>query len=302
MNDRQNFEVIIIGGSYSGLSAGMTLGRSLRKVLIIDSRNPCNSQTPHSHNFITQDGKAPGAIAAEARRQVEQYETVMFYDGLATSGTKTGNGYKITTQSGDTFTAAKLIFATGLKDIMPGIEGFGECWGISVLHCPYCHGYEFRNEKTGILGNRENNYEFPKLIRNWTQDLTLFTNGNSTLNNEQAEKIEKHGIKMVEKEIERFEHAKGQIDKIVFKDGSVQPIKAMYARVPFVQHCQVAEQLGCELTELGHIKVDAFQKTSMPGILACGDNASMMRSVANAVSAGSFAGAMANKEMIEESF
>jgi len=127
MKTPADFDVIIIGGSYSGLSAGMALGRSLRKVLIIDDGKPCNRQTPHSHNFITHDGKAPAEIAALARQQVEKYDTVTFFNGLATSGTKTADGFNIQTASGETFNAKKLIFATGVKDHMPAIPGLGEC-------------------------------------------------------------------------------------------------------------------------------------------------------------------------------
>src|SRR4051812_17584107 len=109
-----HYDVIIVGGSYSGLAAGMALGRALRKVFIIDSGKPCNRQTPHSHNFLTQDGKAPSEIAALARQQVAMYNTVAFFDDLATNGVKIGNGFEIQVTSGETFTAKKLIFATGI--------------------------------------------------------------------------------------------------------------------------------------------------------------------------------------------
>lgn len=166
MKDNQQFDVIIIGGSYSGLAAAMALGRALRKVLIIDSGKPCNRQTPHSHNFLTQDGKSPKEIAALAKGQVEQYKTVQFFNGLATTGLKTNNGFEIYTDTGKQFTARKVIFATGIHDIMPDIPGFAESWGISVLHCPYCHGYEVKHLATGILGNGNYGFEFSTLISN----------------------------------------------------------------------------------------------------------------------------------------
>lgn len=302
MTDRKNFDVIIIGGSYSGLAAGMALGRALRQVLIIDSGEPCNKQTPQSHNFLTQDGKTPKEIATLAKQQVELYNTVKFFDGLAISGTRTENGFEIRVASGEMFSAKKLIFATGIRDIMPDINGFAACWGISVLHCPYCHGYEVRNERTGILGDGEYGFEFSKLISNWTNDLTLFTNGNSTLTAEQTQILEKQQIKITEKEIERLEHTGGYLQNIIFKDGTQSSIKAVYAHSPFEQHCQIPSALGCEFTDEGYIKTDPFQETTIAGVFACGDNTTKIRTVANAVAMGTTAGIMANKEIILESF
>ena len=302
MKDNKKFDVIIVGGSYSGLAAGMALGRALKEVLIIDSGKPCNAQTPHSHNFLTQDGKTPAAIATLAKQQVESYDTVTFFNGLATNGKKTDNGFEIQLTSGEAFQANKLIFATGIKDEMQYIEGFSDCWGISMLHCPYCHGYEVRNEKTGILGNGEHANELVKLISNWTNDLTLYTNGKSSLTFDQSEKLEKHQINIVEKEIERLEHNNGYLQNIVFKDGSKAEVKAMYSRNSFEQHCPIPESLGCELNEEGYIKVNPFQETSVDGVYACGDNTTRMRSVANSVAMGTAAGMMASKNIILEQF
>jgi len=302
MADKKPFDVIIIGGSYSGLAAGMALGRALRTVLIIDSGKPCNRQTPHSHNFITQDGKTPNEIATLAREQVEKYDTVKFYNGLAIKGVKTESGFEIETASGETFNATKLIFATGIKDIMPAIPGFSECWGITVIHCPYCHGYEVRNQKTGILGNGEYGFEFSSLISNWTNVLTLYTNGKSTLTSEQTAKLIKHNISIVEDEIEELGHKNGYLNQIVFKKNKSVHVEALYTRTPFIQHCPIPELLGCELNNDGYIKVDPAQKTNVHGVFACGDNTTRMRTVANSVAMGTNAGMMLNKELIEEEF
>lgn len=302
MTENRQFDVIIVGGSYSGLAAGMALGRSLRQVLIIDSGKPCNRQTPHSHNFVTQDGKTPGEIASLARQQVGKYSSVEFSNGLAVKGTKIERGFEILTASGETFRAKKLIFATGIKDIMPNIQGFTECWGISVLHCPYCHGYEVRNERTGILGNGDYGFEFSKLISNWTKDLTLYTNGKSTLTEEQTVKLKNHNIQISETEIEKLEHTDGYIQNIIFKDGAKSSVKAVYAHSLFEQHCTIPENLGCEFTDDGYIKTDPMQKTSIHGIYACGDAVTRLRTVANSVAMGTTAGMMLNKELIEEEF
>lgn len=302
MTANKQFDVIIIGGSYSGLAAGMALGRALKRVLIIDSEKPCNEQTPHSHNFLTQDGKTPTEIANLGKEQVQMYKTVTFLNGLATSGRKRNDFYEIQVASGETFQAHKLIFATGIRDAMPDIDGFSACWGISVLHCPYCHGYEVRNEKTGILGNGEYGYELSRLISNWTNGLTLFTNGTATLTVEQREKLEKHHIKIVEKKVERLEHTNGYLQNIIFTDGTKSSVKAIYSRNSFEQHCSIPQSLGCELNDEGYIKVDHFQETTVSGVFACGDNTTRIRTVANAVAMGTTAGMTASKKMILEQF
>ena len=133
MAGNNTFDVIIVGGSYSGLAAAMALGRALKKVLMIDDEKSCNRQTPHSHNFITNDGNSPAAIAALAKTQINKYDTVRFFNGLATGGKKTETGFEIVVSSGEIFSAKKLIFATGIMDILPHIEGLAACWGISVL-------------------------------------------------------------------------------------------------------------------------------------------------------------------------
>lgn len=296
------FDVLIIGGSYAGLSAALALGRSLRNVLIIDSGKPCNRQTPYSHNFITHDGAVPAVIAAQAREQVLRYDTVRLHEGIAVDGVRTPDGFAVTTAAGETFTGKKLLFATGITDQMPAIPGFAECWGISVIHCPYCHGYEVHHQPTGILGNGELIFEFAKMIRNWTDQLTVFTNGASQLTPEQAALLASRQVNVVETDIASLQHENGRLQRLVFADGSVQPLTALYARAAFVQHCAIPEALGCALTEHGHLQVNAFNETSVPGVYAAGDNTTMMRSVAVAAAAGMSAGAFINKALIEEQF
>lgn len=302
MKDNNNFDIIIIGGSYSGLSAAMALGRSMRNVLIIDSGVPCNRQTPHSHNFITQDGEKPSLIAEKAKTQVLKYPTVKFLNGLAIDGKKIENGFLVTCQSGETFKASKLIFATGIKDLMPDIKGFSECWGISVVHCPYCHGYEFREQKTGIIANGERAMHVASLVNNLTDNITILTSGKAEFSSDQIKKLQKHHIKVVETEIVEIEHENGHIKNVVFNDGNKIDFNVVYAAVPFKQHSDLPSLLGCELTESGYVKIDSFQKTTVNGIYACGDNANMMRSVSNAVASGTFTGAMANKELTDLQF
>lgn len=298
---KNNFDVIIIGGSYTGLSAGMSLGRSLRNVLIIDSGKPCNRQTPHSHNFLTQDGKAPKEISEIAKDQVLKYETVSFLEGRVAKTSQNSEGFEVEIDNGEKFSAKKIILASGVKDQIPDIKGFAECWGISVIHCPYCHGYEVKGKKTGILSNGDLAFEFSKLVFNLSKDLSLFTNGECTLNEEQTERFSQNKINIVEDEIKEIVHENGNIRKIIFKNGSEKALEALYAKIPFEQNINT-EDLQLELTEHGFIKIDHFHKTSTDGVFACGDNTTMMRSVANAVAQGNFTGAIVNKELSEDGF
>ncbi|MEQ6119819.1 NAD(P)/FAD-dependent oxidoreductase [Reichenbachiella sp. MALMAid0571] len=301
MTGNKKMDVIIIGGSYAGLSAAMALGRSLRNVLVIDSGNPCNQRTPHSHNFITHDGHTPKQISAEAREQVERYDTVKFHQGFAKNVTKLQYGFEVETQEESVFFSKKIIFATGLKDIMPDIKGFAECWAISVIHCPYCHGYEVRSEKTGIIANGEKAFHYARLISNWTKELSLFTNGKSTLTPEQTVKLRQNNITIVETEVEEIQHQNGKVESVIFKDATTISLKAIYSGPEFVQHSDIPERLGCEMTEHGLIKVDEAQKTTVSGVFACGDN-SKFRVVSLAVSSGTIAGVSANFELIDEMF
>jgi thioredoxin reductase len=302
MKEIKDFEVVIIGGSYAGLSAAMALGRSLRKVLIIDGGLPCNRQTPHSHNFITHDGEKPAEIAKTAKAEVLKYDTVSFLQDTAMSGKKVGDTFSINTLSGKEFHAKKLIFATGIKDTLPRIKGFAGCWGISVVHCPYCHGYEFRGKNTGILANSARGFHLASMVNNLTDKLTLLTDSQPDFTEEQTIKIKQHNITIIEAAITEIKHENGLIKNIIFSDGTSSPFDVLYAALPFTQHSDIPASLGCELTEHGHIKVSASQETNIKGVYACGDNSNIMRSVALAVSTGNVAGAVVNGKLVEENF
>ncbi|WP_410877748.1 NAD(P)/FAD-dependent oxidoreductase [Myroides sp. DW712] len=302
MIHKKQYDVIIVGGSYAGLSAAMALGRLTKSVLILDSGLPCNRQTPHSHNFLTQDGQTPFEISTKAKDQVLAYKTVAFYQGLAVSGKEVTTGFEIKTDSNDVFKSKKLIFATGVKDIMPDIKGIAACWGISVIHCPFCHGYEYKGQKTAILANSDKAVHLAALVRNLSKDIVILTNGKADFTSEQQRKLAQNKIEVIERSIKAIKQEQGNIEAVVFQEGEALAVQAMYAAVAFEQSCSIPMELGCALTETGYLQVDAFQKTTVPGIYACGDNTNMFRSVSAAVATGAMAGAMVVKELTEECF
>lgn len=296
------FDTIILGGSYAGLSAAMALGRSLRTVLIIDNDKPCNRQTPHSHNFLTQDGKTPAEISAVAREQVAQYETVQFLSDSVTTASSAEEIFTIETTTQKQFRAKKLIIATGIRDIMPLMPGFADSWGISVIHCPYCHGYEFRGKRNGILVPEDPAaaLHLSGLVKNLSDDVTLFTNGKNPFDDAQLSNFANRDIHVNSSKIAEIIHQNGNIAHLTFENGELVALDALYARVPFDLHHNIAEQLGCSKTEMGLLQIDAFQKTTVPGVYACGDICNPMRSVASAVYTGNLAGAMVNMALCEE--
>lgn len=301
MKKDQVFDTIIIGGSYAGLSAAMALGRSLRSVLIIDSGTPCNRQTPHSHNFLTQDGKTPAEISAIAREQVAQYDTIEFLADSVTMAKQVNELFVVDTANQMRYQARKLIIATGIRDIMLEIPGFAECWGISVIHCPYCHGYEFRGKRTGILVPEDPAaaLHLSGLVKNLTPHVTLFTHGKTPFDASQLMNFKERNIQVNTNKISEILHQDGNLKQLQLENGETVVIDALYARVPFELHHTIAEQLGCIKTEMGLLQVDPFQKTTVSGVYACGDIANPMRAVASAVYSGNLAGAMVNMALCE---
>jgi thioredoxin reductase len=294
------YDVIIVGGSYAGLQTAMSLGRALRNVLVIDSGKPCNRQTPHSHNFITQDGETPQAVAAKAKEQVKQYATIQFAKGKVINAVARDSTFELSTEAGEHYQARKVLFATGIKDVMPEIPGFAECWGISVIHCPYCHGYEVRGRRTGIIGNGDIGYEYVKMINNWSKDITLFTNGPSTLTDEQKNKLAGKNISIIEHPVEEIKHDNGYLTQVLA--GEAFELDALYCRPPFEQHSNVPQLLGCELNDMGYIKLDETNQTTVKGVYAAGDCVSPARSIAMAVYTGMMSGVFINKSLNDADF
>lgn len=302
MRSVADFDAIIVGGSYAGLAAALTLGRSRRRVLLLDAGQPCNRQTPQAHNFLTRDGEPPEQLRALARAQLQPYPTVRLEAGTATEATAETGGFRVGTAEGTTYTARKLLLATGLHDELPTLPGFAACWGISVLHCPYCHGYEVRDQPLAVLSNGEVAFEFARLIHHWSPDLRLLTNGPATLPAEQRAHLAARGIRLIEAPLAALEHEHGQLRHVQLADGSRLPLTALFARVPFQQSSDLGARLGCELTEQGLLRADEFGRTNVPGLFVAGDNSTLMRQVAAAAANGSKAAAFLNHELIAEDF
>jgi thioredoxin reductase len=293
------FDVLIIGGSYAGLSAALALGRARRSVLVLDGRRPRNRFTPHAHNLLLHDGDAPADLAARARQQVADYPTVQLLEAQATAAEKLPSGsFAVATEAHGTFEARRLLLATGLRDELPSIPGFAECWGKSVIHCPFCHGYEVADQPTGIWNNGDEVGHQVSMLLNWSRDLTVFTNGPATFGPDVHALLKTHGIELVETPVAELLHTGGQLTGLRLADGHTRPLPVLYARLPWQQASALPQQLGCEITEQVLIRTDASYRTTVPGVYAAGDCSVAPPQLALAIAAGNLAGANLSRELI----
>jgi len=298
----EKFEVIIVGGSYAGLSAALILGRSLRKVLVVDSGQARNQPTFHAHSFLTRDGEKPAVLAALARQQAEYYPTVSILEGRVVRAKSENDLIWVETAAGEQFLTRKILLATGVTDEMPALPGFRECWGKSILHCPYCHGYEVANQRIGLFGNGDLGFEMVKLISNWSKQLTLFTDGPAQFLTEHKALIDKHKFPIITEKIHEIEHQEGMLHAVLLADGTRYELDAIFARVPFHQHSDLARQLGCTHQENGLLQCDEFGSTGVPNVYAAGDMTMLLQQVVLAAGSGLKAGAAINRELIEADF
>lgn len=278
----------IIGGSYAGLSAALQLARARRDVLVVDAGQRRNRFVDEagetSHGFLSQDGRAPGEIAADARQQLMRYATVRWMDGVAEQAWVEPDG-RLAFRVGETrISAARLILATGVRDELPPIPGLAERWGRSVFHCPYCHGYEMDAGRIGIVATSSLAHHHAVMLPDWGAT-TLFLNGAYSPNEDELAVLARRGTQLERTPIERIE---GLAD-VVLKDGRKLPMNGLFTQPRTTMSSPLAEQLGCAMDEgpMGpFIKTGEAQATSIPNVFACGDAARAAGNVALAVADG----------------
>ena len=287
----------VIGGSYAGLSAALQLARARRRVLVVDAGQRRNrfvdAAGGTSHGFLSRDGQAPGAIAAEARQQLLRYPTVQWVEGLAEDAALAADGGLSFRAGGRGVHARRLILATGVRDELPAVPGLEERWGRSVFHCPYCHGYELDAGAIGIIASGAVAQHHATMLPDWGQ-ATLFLNGTYQPSEEDLATFARRGTRVEATPIERIE---GLAD-VVLTDGRRLAMNGLFAQPRTHLASPVAEQLGCALTQGptgAYIQVDAMQQTSVPNVFACGDAARAAGNVAIAVAEGAMAGVAAHR-------
>ena len=312
MTTTQAYEVIVIGGSFAGLSAAMQLARARRRVCVVDAGQPRNRFAAASHGFFGQDGEPPLAMIEQARRKLAAYPTVVLVQGKAVSATpqhRAGspeNGFEVVLADGATLEAHKLVLAFGVQDGLPEIAGLRERWGASVLHCPYCHGYEFAGQRLGVLYHAPSSAMHAQLIAEWGPT-TLFLNGDTTLESAERERLVAMGIAIEPAPIAALE-GPGQVLQGVrlqatgSGDARVVPLDALYVATTTRPASPLAEQLGCAFDDgpMGPcIRTDANTRmTTVPGVYAAGDLTLMRHNATLASAEGVLAGVGAHHALV----
>jgi thioredoxin reductase len=298
----KQYDVVIVGGGPAGLSAALALGRARRRVLLCDAGEPRNAPAEAAHNILSRDGTPPLQLLQIGREQLAPYYTVEYEAVAVEDAIRNATGFQLTLADGRQVAARKLILATGVQDELPTIPGFQELWGKSVAHCPYCHGWEVRDQPLAIYGNGDGGFELARLLSGWSRDLVLCTNGPATLTAAQRALLEANGIPIREEAVVALEVKNGGLEAVVFADNSRLARHALFIRPPQRQRSHLPQRLGCSFTPNGLIEVDAMGKTGIPGLYAAGDAAQRMQSVIVAAASGTMAAAMLNHELIDENF
>ena len=293
----KNYDVVIVGGGSAGLSAALLLGRSRRRVLVSDTGKTRNAVAQESHGFFTRDGTSPAELVRIGREQLRPYETVELYSAGVKAAKAQSKGFEIKLDDETRIACRKLLLASGVVDEMPEIEGFKELWGKSIFNCPYCHGWEVRDQPLALYGG----IELAELLKGWSDDLVLCTDG-ATLSEDESRLLSKNNIAIREERIVRVEEKNGQLENIVFANGETLARKAIFIRPKQQQHSALAKQLGCEFSDSGTVKVDDFGQTSVPGVYAGGDMINPMQHISFAVSRGALAAVGMDRALRQEDF
>ncbi|WP_053145155.1 NAD(P)/FAD-dependent oxidoreductase [Pseudomonas sp. P97.38] len=293
-----HYDVIIAGGSYAGLSAALQLARARRKVLVIDAGQRRNRFAASSHGFLGQDGRSPGDIVEDARRQLMVYPTVQWLSDTAIDARQEAEGFTVETAGGQRHRTRRVLLATGVIDDLPPIEGLAERWGKSVFHCPYCHGYELEQGPIGVLATSPMSLHHAQMLPDWGPT-TFFTQGVFEPDAEQRASLVQRGVTL---EPERVVRIEGERANVVLADGRGVRIDGLFVLPRTRAASQLAVSLGCAFEEgpLGaFIQTDAMtRETRVAGVFACGDAAMPFGSVALAVGDGVRAGSGVHRSLI----
>ncbi len=298
--DNSLFDVIIVGAGPAGLNGALVLGRCRRRVLLCDAGHPRNAASHGLHNYLTRDGIDPAEFLRLGREELNSYETVKLLQLQVTDARRLEHRFEVTLSNGERAVARKLLIATGVVDEIPRLEGLDSFYGRSVFHCPYCDGWEVRDQPLAVYGKGENGLGLTLELILWSPDLVLCTDGPSELSGENLARLARHNVPVREERILRLEGKDGLLDQIVFADGETIQRRALFFSTGQRQGSELAKKLGCEFTEQGCVATGEYEATNVPGLYVAGDASRLVQFVIVAASEGAQAAVAINKELMRE--
>ncbi|MFB4212355.1 NAD(P)/FAD-dependent oxidoreductase [Shouchella sp. JSM 1781072] len=263
-------DAVIIGGGPGGLSAALVLGRAKREVILFDEDQPRNQVTAHSHGFITQDGVSPVTFKENALADLKKYPGIQVENQRVTSVKKEGNVFVVEAED-KMVKARKVLLATGLKDGLPEVKGVHSFYGKSLFPCPFCDGWELRDQPLLVLAESDHAYMFTKIISNWSKDLVLATNGKNLLTAEQERELISRGIRVMDEKVESLIGEEGKLTSIRFETGVELERVGGFVTSQLQQASSLADQLDCKKNDQGGYEVDESGQSSVEGVYVAGD-------------------------------
>lgn len=294
-------DVIIIGGSFAGLTAASHLARARRRITILDTGAPRNRFAAAAHNVLGFDGASPIEIREKALANVLAYPTARHVEAEATGIGGVRDDFVIRTLDGGVLNARRVLLAYGVRDIFPDISGFAECWGRTVIHCPYCHGYEVAGGRMGLLYSGPNSLHATVLLKEWARELTLLTNGHELTDADRAT-VTRRGVALNEGRVSAFLHENGHLRAVRFDDGSELAMDAILAHPRITPSARLHDDIGIVTMDapLGpYIRVDDEGHTSVAGIFAAGDLAGPRHAINMATYSGTLAGVGLHRSLLD---
>lgn len=295
-NTNESYDVAIVGGGAAGLSAALVLGRSRRRVVVIDAGKPRNGPAAHMHGYLSRDGMAPAELLTKGHEEIAHYG-VELRNGEVQS---IESGFVVRLKDDSVIHSQRILITTGLVDEVPDIEGIAERWGRDVLHCPYCHGWEVRDQKLGVIGTTADSVQHALLIKQWSNDVIFFSNTYDLSEIEQTQ-LQACGVEIVLGDIERLVIENDILTGVELVSGEVVKRNAMFVRPEFAPHPDgLLAKIGCELNDAGFPIVDATGLTSVRGVWVAGNAANPRAQVITAAGEGSSAAIAINNDLVQE--
>ncbi|MFD4458759.1 NAD(P)/FAD-dependent oxidoreductase [Nocardia sp. NPDC058480] len=294
------YDVAVIGGGAAGLSAALVLARSRRQVVIIDSGEPRNMAAETTHGFLTRDGATPAEMLTLGTTEALRYGAQLLTGRVVDIDVADG-GFAVETATGQVITARSVVLATGLRDELPTIPGVREQWGKGVLHCPYCHGYEVRDEPLAVLGgaNRMFSVHQASLVRQWSDDVTFFPR-EIDLSGDERRRLSARGIRVVEGDVVQVVVRDGELRGVEVESGQVIPRRVIFVGPCFSPRDELLTRLRCAVGDDDWVAVDATGRTSVPGVWAAGNVVDSPAQLIHAAAAGSKAAVAVNHYLLEQ--